>query len=245
MWSERQTRLPGPAAGRSEPAAFVSTSSSAPSALQRAHRRGDRGALDPLVDVPAAGEDRDVGARQRARARARRRGRRAAPTWKPGRSPYGIATRPSSRSASSPRPGAEHQAEARREAGRALGDDGGRRGHAARCSGPNESGSSSPSVTSCAGPARGRRGGSARRRAGELAQALAAAAARRAQLAAGRGDDHLGDPAAAAGDERADRRRLGALALRVGGVLDVRARVARGRPRRAAAAPTGKCEYGA
>ena len=33
MWSESATRLPGPTSGRSEPAAFVSTSSSAPSAL--------------------------------------------------------------------------------------------------------------------------------------------------------------------------------------------------------------------
>jgi hypothetical protein len=32
MWSLRQTRLPGPASGRSEPAALVSTSTSAPSA---------------------------------------------------------------------------------------------------------------------------------------------------------------------------------------------------------------------
>ena len=32
MWSAMQTRLPGPASGRSEPAALVSTSSSAPSA---------------------------------------------------------------------------------------------------------------------------------------------------------------------------------------------------------------------
>ena len=33
MWSDEATRLPGPASGRSEPAAFVSTSISAPSAL--------------------------------------------------------------------------------------------------------------------------------------------------------------------------------------------------------------------
>ena len=32
MWSPMQTRLPGPASGRSEPAALVSTSASAPSA---------------------------------------------------------------------------------------------------------------------------------------------------------------------------------------------------------------------
>ena len=33
MWSDSATRLPGPTSERSEPAAFVSTSSSAPSAL--------------------------------------------------------------------------------------------------------------------------------------------------------------------------------------------------------------------
>ncbi len=33
MWSDRHTRLPGPASGRSDPAALVSTSISAPSCL--------------------------------------------------------------------------------------------------------------------------------------------------------------------------------------------------------------------
>ena len=33
MWSAMQTRLPGPASGRSDPAALVSTSAWAPSAL--------------------------------------------------------------------------------------------------------------------------------------------------------------------------------------------------------------------
>ena len=95
----------------------------------------------------------------------------------------------------------------------------------ARCSGPNDSGSSSASVVVRRTRSRSARwiGASSAR---ELAQPLAAAAARRAQLAAGRGDDDLGDPPAAAGHERADRRRLRALALRVGGVLDVRAGVA-------------------
>ncbi len=61
-------------------------------------------------------------------------------------------------------------------------------------------------------------------RVAELAQALAAAAARRDELGV-RHHDGLGDPVAAAGDERPDGRRLRALALGIGGVLDVRAGV--------------------
>ena len=80
---------------------------------------------------------------------------------------------------------------------------------------------------------------------GELLQALAAAAARRAdvELLGHHGDG--ADRALAGGHHRPDGRCLRALALRVGGVLDVGAR--RGSPpsgeRRAA--PTGNSEYGA
>ena len=77
------------------------------------------------------------------------------------------------------------------------------------------------------------RDGRARPGPAELGQPLAAAAARRDQLRVGH-DGDLGDPASAARHERADRRRLGALALRVGGVLDVARRRAGRRPRRAA-----------
>jgi hypothetical protein len=61
---------------------------------------------------------------------------------------------------------------------------------------------------------------------GELAQPLPAAAARGDQRRV-RVDGDLGDPLRTARDERADRAGLGALALRVGGVLDVGARVDR------------------
>ena len=122
-------------------------------------------------------------------------------------------------------PGAEHEPEARAEARRALGDDGGGRARAhASVSGPNDSGSSSASEV-----VRRTRSRSARwigASAGELAQALAAAAARRALLLARRRHDDLDHAAAAARHHRPERRRLGALALRVGGVLDVGARVA-------------------
>ena len=55
---------------------------------------------------------------------------------------------------------------------------------------------------------------------GELGQALAAAAARGDELGVGHHGDLL-DPPRARGDERADRARLRALALRVARVLDV------------------------
>ena len=122
-------------------------------------------------------------------------------------------------------PGAEHQPEPRREAGRALGDRDGRGGHAARCSGPKDSGSSSPSVV-------------VRRTRSRSARWIGASSAANSrsrwrqpphgvhELVARRRDDDLGDRPAAARDERADRRRLRALALRVGGVLHVRAGVA-------------------
>ena len=92
-----------------------------------------------------------------------------------------------------------------------------------RASAPKPSGSSSPSVTVRRGPpGRPRCTGVSGR--GELRQALAAAAARRADVQAFGDDRDLGDLRVAGRDHRADRRRLGALALRVGGVLDVRAR---------------------
>jgi hypothetical protein len=56
----------------------------------------------------------------------------------------------------------------------------------------------------------------------ELGEALAAAAAGRADLDLLGDDRGGGDLVLAGGHERADRRRLGALALGVGGVLDVR-----------------------
>src|SRR5829696_8595300 len=59
----------------------------------------------------------------------------------------------------------------------------------------------------------------------ELAQALAAAAARDARLVAVADHRRLGDLGVAGGDQRADRRRLRAPALGVGGVLDVGADV--------------------
>ena len=82
------------------------------------------------------------------------------------------------------------------------------------------SGSSSPMVVVCIGPP-GRPRYTGVSGVGELLQALAAAAARRADVEL-LGDDGDGaDLALAGGDHRADGRRLGALALRVGGVLDV------------------------
>ena len=63
------------------------------------------------------------------------------------------------------------------------------------------------------------------RSAGELRQALAAAAARRADVGVLRDHRDRRDARLAGGDHRADGRGLGALALRIGGVLDVGAGV--------------------
>ena len=56
---------------------------------------------------------------------------------------------------------------------------------------------------------------------GELGEALPAAAARRAQALPGRDHQRLRDPPFAGGDHGRDRARLGAVAFRIAGVLDV------------------------
>jgi hypothetical protein len=56
---------------------------------------------------------------------------------------------------------------------------------------------------------------------GELVQALATAAARRARAVTVADHGDLDDAARAAGDQGADGAGLGALALRIGGVLDI------------------------
>ena len=98
--------------------------------------------------------------------------------------------------------------------------------HAGRNSGPNDSGRSSSSVAVRRSPPAEQRWIVAVER-HELAQPLAAAAARDADL--GRVGDHrrLEHAGAAGGHEHADRRRLRALPLRVGRVLDVGAGVDR------------------
>ena len=130
-------------------------------------------------------------------------------------------------------PRAEHDAHARRQV-RAQ-DGGGLGGAHASDSSSKASGSSSPMVVVCdraaGAPEVHRRVGR-----GELLQALAAAAARRAdvELLGHHGDG--ADLALAGGDHRADGRRLRALALRIGGVLDVGADVDR---------PGGRAQRGA
>ena len=91
----------------------------------------------------------------------------------------------------------------------------------------NDPGSSSPSVTvSDSAPGRPRYTGVVRP--SELGQPLPAASARGADARPARADHgHRGDRRLAGGDQRAERRGLGALPLRVGGVLDVRAGVDR------------------
>ena len=114
-----------------------------------------------------------------------------------------------------------------RAAARARAASRARRGRAhARYSGPKERGSSASSVGGLARAGRRAQVDSASRL-HELAQPLAAAAAGHADLVAVADHRGLGDPRAPRGHERADRRRLGALALRVGGVLDVGADVDR------------------
>jgi len=61
--------------------------------------------------------------------------------------------------------------------------------------------------------------------AGELAQALAAAATRRAQVLPVTSHDNFGDLPVTVGNHHADRRRLGTLAFRIGGVLYIAARI--------------------
>ena len=140
-------------------------------------------------------------------------------------------------------PGAEHDRE-RRQRGKAAGLERGDRGveirfhevssrwrcepkrHAGKCSGPNDCGSSSPSVN--VAPHALRPGDMDRRcSVGEFADALAAAAAGRAERLAVADDQDLGDAPLAGERHRGDRAGLGAGALRIGGVLDIAAGIDR------------------
>ena len=188
-----------------------------------AHRYRDRGRVDALVEVRAALEHRDRDARERADDEA---------PGVPGDAADGearAARRTGSRRRPAPRRRRRRGRSPGRGAARGRAAPAGRRPRtrsAASVTGRSfvkECGSRSASVSVLADPLRA---GEVDRRVGlaELAQALAAAAAGRDELGVGH-DDDLRDPAAAARDERADRRRLGALALGVGGVLDVRAGV--------------------
>ena len=116
-----------------------------------------------------------------------------------------------------------------------------------RGSNSNASGRSSPTVVVSRGPP-GRPRCTGVSGARELREPLPAAAAGRAELHVLGGHGHLGDLGLAGGDERADRRGLGALALRIGRVLDVRAdvdapvrRAQRGADREAASRARRRC----
>ena len=190
---------------------------------QRADRGRDGGRLDPLVDVRAALEAGDGDAVERAE-RERAGVARDRADAEAGDVGVGDRDRVGELVDERAEAGAEHEPDARREARRALLDRPGGVVHP-RLSGPKDSGSSSASdvvrrTRSHVGEVDRRVGR------GELAQPLAAAAARRALLLARRGDDDLHDPPAATGHHRAERGGLRALALGVGGVLDVGARVA-------------------
>ena len=116
--------------------------------------------------------------------------------------------------------GAEHQAEARADPVRAGADVLRGRAHAARCSGPKESGSSSARLVVRRTRSMSTRwigassGANSRRRWRQPPQGVHSSA-----LGAATTTSAISP--AAARDHRADRRRLGALALRIGGVLDV------------------------
>ena len=150
MWSVRQTRLPGPASGRSEPAAFVSTSVSAPSS--RSVRIGVVIAEPAIPSYTCARPAKIATGTPASRPstsapgvarRARRRGTRAA---RRRGSPRGRRAA----SASSPRP----EPSIRPSRGAKPGERSAMAAAAVtrrRCCGPKESGSSSPSVTSCGG----------------------------------------------------------------------------------------------
>ena len=229
------TTLPGGVSARSEPAALVRISASAPSSLSARIGVG-RCAVGPLVDVVAAAHHGDRHAAAR-RARACRRGRRPSPRGSPAARRRAARRGRRGASASSPRPEPStiaRRARCRRSAADRLG---GCVGAHARFSGPKESGSSSGHSSSCGGRARGRPGRSTCRARRTRAGAGGGPGAGCAQLLARRHDNDL--------DNRARRHQppitpsantLRALTLGVGSIPDVGA---------VAAAPVGRAHRGA
>ena len=210
MWSAIAIRRPGPTSALRLPAALVIRIASAPWSLEPADR--DRHALRVagLVDVLAALEDGDVEAVRACPGAASRRGRRRSAAGSPRARCTGCRSASVERVRDPAQAGAEDDPEP----------------HVGRNSGPKERGSSSSSVAviALAGgadmwiSAPGTMNSRSRWRQPPHGHA--------GRLAVGDHGD-LGDALAARGDERADRGRLGALALRVGGVLDVGADVDR------------------
>ena len=217
MWSEIAIRRPGPTSARSEPAALVTQQRLGAELLEHADRHAHRARVAALVDVLAALEDRDREAVELAhvqRAAVARDGRLREAVELGVREPRGVRERVGEPAQT----GAEDDPEPRREVLEAS--------HSGRNSGPKERGQQRVERRRLA---RAVLGADVDLGAGhdELAQPLAAAAAGHAEVLAVGDHRDLGDLLAARGDQRADRGRLRALALRVGGVLDVGADVDR------------------
>ena len=226
MWSAIAISEPGPDLGAQRAGGVGDQQRLGAGVLERAHRarasrpgrRPRRRACGPAGTRPAA--RRGVPSTSRAavagdaRLREARAGRRRR-----------SATASSSASASPPRP-EPRMIPSRGAKPGALGDD-----RVAVDSRAGTPGRRSAAAAPRASSSRARRSSAQQVDVGverhELAQPLAAAAARHAGVLAVGDHRGLGDPRAARPRQRADRRRLGALALRVGGVLDVGADVDR------------------
>ena len=239
MWSEISIRLPGPTSAPQRPGGVGEHEDLRARRAQRADWGADVLEVAALVHVRAPLEHR-----HRHVADVAQHGR---PPWpatlgsgKPGS--VGVVDRGGIRHGVGHRAEAraEHHAHARPKAG-ALVHDGRRLAvtHPRRLELERER-QQLADGRGLRGPP-GRRGGPGCRRR-ELRQPLTAAAAGRADVHVLGGHRHLGDPRLARRDQRADGGGLGALALRIARVLDVRAHVDARRPAPRSAAPTGKCE---
>ena len=228
MWSEIAIRPPGPTSARSEPAALVSRSVSAPSAFSVRTGVAHRARVVALVDVLAALRSTATGEPvERAERRARRRGRRRRAAGSRGARRRGCGRASSSASTSAPSPEPSTIPSRGVKPGARLDRGGGLGARLIRGTPGRTSAAAARRASSCGG----RRSRSAR---WIGASGTMNSRSRWRQPPHGTHSSPLGAITATsvmrsppAGDQRADRRRLRALALRVGGVLDVGADVDR------------------